>query len=614
MKNHSGLPSLIGMALFLATASQLQGAESASERRAASLQRLRAATIAFDAALSDPSSRIHDDRSEWRDRLVWASWAPRLIDAGDVDALILQRISREFVSARDGLDAPPVVELRAALVAYLDLDEAERLAGAGYEQARVRHVAALERALATDPAGPAATAEVLDFAVVEAAAWWLAATSEAPDLVAQVRGRFNGPAIVGQIHRGLVETKLADFENETEEVRQTRRRVQGATVVGQATVKSQTRARLGGSPGEVRMQVTIAGTVDAPQNRSYKGSVKVTSASKSHFSGQAELYWDGASFASTEPQVEAKTAATIHEVDAPGTIRYAAVKRVNESREEMEQDSAAHIARQVTESMNARLTTAVDNLNRRSANFLGFLARAGIPAAEWRTLQTETAVAIGYRPPSGSGLGSLSCELPPLVGAEMAGLSFHDGAIEGILGAQVAGAEWRDLDFSKLQRELTGAVTEPLMIGLDPPRWGVQWSWRLPVRLRFRPDGAELAYQFQRVDVGNRRFDVPCRVCIDMTVAVSPLGHELRRRGPVVVESVDPQRPVPGEVVELLQSRFARPLDEPYHLLGLQFPAGGELDGLAGFEAADAQLADHWVHLKYSLRQSTSAPTVNATP
>jgi hypothetical protein len=40
-----------------------------------------------------------------------------------------------------------------------------------------------------------------------------------------------------------------------------------------------------------------------------------------------------------------------------------------------------------------------------------------------------------------------------------------------------------------------------------------------------------------------------------------------------------------------------------FYLDGLQFPAGGALDGMSSYRAVGARLEPHWIHLRYSNRK-----------
>ena len=600
-----------GVALLLSALSLLTVAVRSAETRdrdafsavrAKRLAAFRAAAESFEAKLAQSPDELHGTAAEWHELVGWGQWGPDLLAGKGPTAATLQPHVRQFYGSHPGLVDSTVDRLRLALAAYLDLQEAQVLAEDDVGGVRADAVATVEAA--TDPS-------FSDFEALESAVWWLRAVDEASDLVAAASKRFDGPMIVTQIDRQYAEAKLAAIERETKVVRQGRHRVQAALIRGESTINARLTAELQGDD-EARLRFSLVGTVDSPKNLTTAGSVKVSSESHSTFNGAAEIRWAGDRFVASEPKVDAQTRSTVHEIDAPRTIRYAAEKRIRENHSNMERAVAKLVAQQVVDTMNERLNPATEMLNSRAAGMLAWLSRSGIPAAQWRTRLTPNSLAASYRPRTAAGLGAPTTQLPRLSGDDVASISFYDGAIESILGPQLAGAEWRDADFAKVQRELTGGNTEPLLVGLDPPRWGVQWAWRLPVQLHYARDSARLTYRFQRVDVGDEQYAAPCRVVMEFDVGASPYGHEIRRRGPVVVEAIDPEQPVPEAVESLLESRFARPVGEPYHRLGLQFPAGGQLYGLAGFRASGAELADHWIHLKYAFVGSTSEATQDA--
>jgi hypothetical protein len=97
-----------------------------------------------------------------------------------------------------------------------------------------------------------------------------------------------------------------------------------------------------------------------------------------------------------------------------------------------------------------------------------------------------------------------------------------------------------------------------------------------------------------------------------LRVSASTSGHELERPVPPEVVALDPQRPLPGYVQEFLERKFRGPL-EPFHLDGLQFPAGGELDGLSGYRAVGVILEPGWAHMRYSNRRPQGTLVKHAT-
>ncbi len=602
------LAAAIGGVVLFTTAPQavaapfVEDSRTLEAERTVRRERLHAAILEFDARLKASSTAA--DYADWHAYLGWHLWASPLVERGEFESDAMKRISKRLYAAADGFEHPRIGELRKALRAALDFEHAVAEAGDDFAGRRARCVAELERSL---------TASAPNYAAIEDAAWWLAATGQAPELLARVRSRYSAPVIIGQLHREIIETKLDGFQKESHETRSTRNNIQGATVVGTATVDSRSTAELYDAPTDARLRVTARGSVHAPRNTSTSGRVRVTSSSTSQFTVTADLYWNGERFAMTEPHAVADLQSTIRGISAPRLLRRAAARRVYGSRASAEAQAESLIERQAAESMSAQLAEMVGKINRRSANFLNFLTRTGNKAQRWTTKVRDTAVEIGYLPAAASaGIGALPHEPPPLAGDETLSLSFHDAAIESILSQQVAGAIWRDSNFSQLQRELTGGNTEELMIGLDPQRWSVQWCWRLPVRIHFQQDEAQLRYRFDRVTIDGADYEAPFEVITRLRVSASTSGHELERPVPPEVVALDPQRPLPGYVQEFLERKFRGPL-EPFHLDGLQFPAGGELDGLSGYRAVGVILEPGWAHMRYSNRRPQTTLVKHAT-
>ena len=566
-------------------------AAAIAPERARLQRQLRTAMEAFDAELANRSSAA---RAEWHAYLKWNSWAEPLLKADAWDADAMKRVSWRLYTAEQGFENPLVVDFRTALTNYLTFDAAVREANGDLEGEFRRRAERLRRAI---------EAESLDFTELEAAAWWLAATRQAPAALAQVRARYDQPAIVVSVHRELVEAKLDQFQGASREQRPTRHRIQGTTVVGTASVTTHTTAELLDLPAEARLRVESTGSVQSPHNMANSGRVRVASSSNSRFSVSAEVYFDGEHFAATAPQATADVRSTIKRIDAPLLIRRAAARRVQGSRTAGESEGESLIEREAAAAMSMKLAAAVEKLNRKSQGFLNFVTRTGNKPARWSTQVNETSVQIGYLPATPGGVGALPHEMPPMVGEETLGLSFHDAGLESIFRALLAGKRWTDVNFATLQRELTGANSEELMIGLSPGRWNAQWSWRHPVRIHFTSEKATVRYRFSRVEIDGSAYDAPFEVRAEMQVSAPPLGFEMRLLAPATIESLDPEQPLPPHFQAFLERKFRGLFGERFHLDGLQFPAGGALDAMSAFRVASARLEPNWVHLRYTNRK-----------
>ncbi len=551
-------------------------------------QGLRTELASFDAKLAAQSDA---ERRAWHAYLEWDAWAKPFLGTGELDADAARRVSKRFFAESEGFEHPHIDRLRWALIEHLDA------LAAG----------------ADDPAsGTTAAAETLDaalggsdytYAELEEAFWRLAATGQGAALRDALADRFDGPLIVGQIRRDLVEARVDQFQSTSQETRQTRNRISGASVVGTSTVDTNTTAQMLNGPHGATLRVTARGTVRSPRNVATRDRVSVVSSSDSTFTAVADVYWQGDSLTFSAPQANANTNSRIRSINSPRLGRRIAERRVQESRASGEAQAERLIEQQTAESMTERLNKAVAKLNQRAERFLSFLSRTGNKSLEWSTLLREGSVQIGYRPRTRSGLGAPPHRTPPLKGEEAVMLSFHDSAFETVLEKHVAGTVWTDVTFSKMQREVTGGTTEPMLIGLEPERWSVRWSWRRPVSIHFDPEAATVRYRFDWLEIDGERFDAPVEVLQRLEVSADNLGHQLTRLEPVSVTSTDPARPLPTVARNFLERKFERPVGEPFYFDGLQFPAGGELDGFAGFQSLGAQLEDHWLHLTYAKRR-----------
>jgi hypothetical protein len=508
-------------------------------------------------------------------------------------------------AVKEGFEHPRIRGLQTAATRYVTIEQAVADARGNLAGEFQRRVAELRQAATSSP---------LDFAALEAAAAWLQATGQAPAELAQLQSQFHEPLIVGLVHRGLVEDKLSTFERTSREQRSTRQQIQGAAVVGTATVDSRTTASLVEDAADARLRIVTRGSVSAPRNVSQSGRVRVVSSSSSQFTVTADIFWDGKQFVATNPNATADLRSRIRGIDAPRLVRRAAERRVYAARGSAQAEAESLVERQAEESMAERLTVAVEKLNQKSVNFLAFITRTGNTAERWQTRVGESAIEIGFMPPSDSGLGARPQAIPPLVGEETLGLSFHDGAFEAIFRAQLAGKKWADVDLSMMQRELTGGNSTEHMVGLDGHRWSVHWSWRRPVAIHFTPEFTRVTYRYAGAEIDGDAYDAPFEVRARMTVSSPPLGFEMHLLEPPTVVGIDPHHPLPPHFQGFLERKFRGLFGEKFSLDGLQFPAGGALDGMSAFRVCRATLDANWVHLRYTNRKPHAEFVVHKTP
>jgi hypothetical protein len=129
------------------------------------------------------------------------------------------------------------------------------------------------------------------------------------------------------------------------------------------------------------------------------------------------------------------------------------------------------------------------------------------------------------------------------------------------------------------------------------------------VQIHFTADYAVVQFRFDRVEIDGSAYEAPCEVSAKMEISATTEGHEVRTLGEATVASLDPERPLPPHFQAFLERKFRGMFTPKFYLDGLQFPAGGTLDGMSGFRASGAILEDHWVHLRYTKRQPQEGET-----
>jgi hypothetical protein len=126
--------------------------------------------------------------------------------------------------------------------------------------------------------------------------------------------------------------------------------------------------------------------------------------------------------------------------------------------------------------------------------------------------------------------------------------------------------------------------------------------------IHFSAAAATVRYRFSRVEIDGAAYEAPFEVQANLKPTATPLGLELRLLERATVASLDPSRPLPPHFQAFLELKFRGLFGERFRLDGMQFPAGGALDGLSAFRLASVRLEPYWIHLRYTNRRPASTP------
>jgi hypothetical protein len=126
-----------------------------------------------------------------------------------------------------------------------------------------------------------------------------------------------------------------------------------------------------------------------------------------------------------------------------------------------------------------------------------------------------------------------------------------------------------------------------------------------------RPTEPTVRYHFARVEIDGAAYNTPFEVRADLRILPRPLGLELELLAPATVTSLDAENPLPPHFQSFLERKFRDLFGDSFHMDGMQFPAGGALDGMSGFRVAGARLEPNWVHLRYTNRKPHAALVVD---
>jgi hypothetical protein len=474
-------------------------------------------------------------QSDWKTYLRWDDWGSDLADARLPRRETLEAVTHRFYGVREGLEQPALVQMRTELRRFLGGDHQQ---GAAPEH----------------------------------------------------------PALLIRANPTILTEELAKLSRSRQDQRNTGAWIAGAWVTGQAHSDAKITAKLASYGNAAAIEVRVRGRVDTPHTIARSGSFQVHGSAQSQLEGVAYLYLDHLEVRASEPQFSAQTNSSVSHVDGPKPLRGVAKRKAQKKQEQGEAEGADLIASQAKEELTRELEAEVQKANTE------FAAQSKYHTLLKRADLVPNLLTTGFMPDSLQvGLRFADAAAPSLptrkeLSAETAlEVSMHESLLTGFAANFVRGSTWSDVDFSRMQRELTGTNSNEMLIGASPTRWSARWDWLNPISAKITPQGIHYQLSFSQVRIDDRLLDLPLVVEAAYRPTSQRWGIEFHRVGEVELSSTISNPNLAEEDQTLLKRKFSALFGKTIYLDGLSPPAGGGWDGLAAFAISNVELVDGWM-------------------
>lgn len=485
------------------------------------------------------------NRSGWRRYLKWESWGPPILAGQQPDRIALENATAQFFGVHEGLETPALLRMREAMVRYLGDKESSSNIGLH-------------------------------------------------------------PAVVVRVRQDLLSAELEKMATTRVEVKDTGNWIAGAWVTGQAQCQMNVAAKLASYRGQAAIEVRMEGTIEAPQTVAQKGRFSVFGSAESQLRGTAYLYLENDLIRISQPEFIANTQSQISSVDGPRLLRGIAERQAHKMLAHGESESSQLIASQASQEFKQELEAEIAKSTTSQASwdlYQQLLKRSDLAPTQIVTSLADQSVVLGIQFPA-SGAKAPPSETPLADGA-VAEISMHESLLGAISSNFVRGAWWTDVDFARLQKELTGSNANELLIGATPTRWSVRWDWNTPVDERITNAALEYRLRFSGAKIDERDVTTPFLIIAKYKPAATRWGLEFARVGEIELLA---EGPMPKGDEQLLLRKFGGLFTDLVYLDGISPPAGGGWDDVARYATNGVRLEEGWFRIDFRLE---AKPTKN---
>ena len=314
-----------------------------AQRKAALVE----AVVAVEAALARGPVEY---ALAWKDFLLWNDFSPT-VTSDSPDLRVLVRTDRRLSTGREGLEWPPFVRLRARLkefgaVYYFYADGVE---GAD-ERVREGITARLER-LADRLRRAAANPSDVNLAEVGRLIGDLELLGQIPDLVAEVRSRFNQPNIFARVSERLVRRFV---DQPVQDVRPVREVILGTDIRGIARTNATVTADLKPAQGAVGLLLRFQGVI-CTDNTGVNRGVEIETIGTTRVAGEKYVQASLSGVTAGPASVRADTSTVVTDIIAKlRIIERIAAKQVARQKSEAEQIASQRAADRIRDQFEQR--------------------------------------------------------------------------------------------------------------------------------------------------------------------------------------------------------------------------------------------------------------------
>jgi hypothetical protein len=389
----------------------------------------------------------------WRKYLKLDDLQAELKKDLNADPKTLDALAAHYISGATGLELPQFAGVANALQPYADLLAAYQNSEA--KSANDKDLDALADMLDAAAKKPAE----IDRRQLGALLNRIAASGQAPALVAAVRGELAQPNLLVHVSKPIVAGGIDDQVNEETPVKDV---ILGTDVVGKGHTTGQVTTALLPNRDHAVVQITLNGQTKA-KTVGYHGMVTVFSHGTTSLAGTKTVNLDANAFTGDPASAECCTTNNIDCIDvcAGPLITRMATKRVYASKGEAEAIAGDHAESRLEGRMDTRAATLLDNANRSfNERFRNPLTRRGAFPQELSFSTTSDWLnVVGLQARS----NELGATVPPPDAAASTQLSIrvHESLVDNMNAAVMPGKTIRSLAYRRSVRDGAGMRYEP---------------------------------------------------------------------------------------------------------------------------------------------------------
>lgn len=498
--------------------------EVTDERVAAALTDLRAAVRELQHYLSHGSIKIQDG---WN-RYLSLSELVETVNSKEPDLRVLAEVGQKFVGPHKGLELPAFRNVRKTIEPYFFLrrvNEDPRMA----EKINLQ-LELLAKSLDKHEAEPSSeTANTIGsiLGVLDAA-------EQAPDLVREVRSKFDNPNVVVRLSSSFIQRLSTNAFDRSSPVCQLK---DGATISGTAHTNGAVRIYpRQSSDGRARFELCLEGEINS-QTVASKGPAQVYVTGNTPIAAWRSLYFDRNGFSADGVQATAQTHSRITGISTrPRFIRGIVARKAEQARPAGERDAANQARNEISQSFQKQTDEAVVKLNEAYTDkVVKPLTRLDQLSRLFYLQTTDTAAWLGWMQASNKQIGA--SDPAPLFNTDGdIVLALHESTLRNAVASAIGGKSFDREKLRKLIAKLDAPKTELPNSEEDAREISITFDPRLPLLVEFRNGKVSIAINILRFQDEGETRGWPIRISAVFDIAQAGNGIQFTRNGSIEVD------------------------------------------------------------------------------